>query len=309
MLRCKKTLMLLITGFYLVSMAGCDPVPEQTVHADKKGLSIVVSIQPLALLVTPFLSEGDQLHTLLEGAQSPHDFSLKASDRRLLDSADVLFWVGPELERPLSKLSKIVKAEVAMQISESSAEGEGNHSHHHHNHQEHHSDPHLWMSPELAINYQQRIAEWMIGRQPDRRESISRILEEQRSVIQSRVQMLSERLRSEVEPNQSYAAAHNAFGYFIEAFALPEPYILSSSPQLPPSAKSLVKAQTLLGTGQCILVESTNPAEWIDQFARSNQYRTLTIDVLADSGDYADYSEWLGELGRVFIDCLSVKAI
>ncbi len=75
---------------------------------------VVVSINPLHSLVAGVMKGVGTPELLMKGAASPHTFSLKPSDARMLTKARVIFWVGevlaPSLERSLETLPK--KAEV-----------------------------------------------------------------------------------------------------------------------------------------------------------------------------------------------------
>ena len=86
----------------------------QTAHSAYAAPRVVVSIKPLHSLVAGVMKGVGTPELLMKGAASPHTFSLKPSDARMLTKARVIFWVGevlaPGLERPLETLPK--KAEV-----------------------------------------------------------------------------------------------------------------------------------------------------------------------------------------------------
>ena len=71
---------------------------------------VVVSIQPLHSLVAGVMKGVGAPGLLMKGAVSPHMFSLKPSDARMLERARLVFWVGemlaPGLERPLEIIPK-----------------------------------------------------------------------------------------------------------------------------------------------------------------------------------------------------------
>ena len=64
---------------------------------------IVASIPPVASLVRAIAGENVSLDLLVDNSVSPHVYSLKPSDLRKLDAADVVFWIGPGYEAFLSK--------------------------------------------------------------------------------------------------------------------------------------------------------------------------------------------------------------
>ena len=73
-------------------------------------LNVVVSIKPFHSLVSGVMLGVDRPKLLLRGNFSPHSYSLKPSDAKKLQYADLLFWGGETLEgflaKPISSLSK-----------------------------------------------------------------------------------------------------------------------------------------------------------------------------------------------------------
>ena len=71
--------------------------------ADGK-LDVVVSIKPMHALVAGVMQGVATPHVLLNDQQSPHHFALKPSQARLLQQADLVFWVDSSLETPMPAL-------------------------------------------------------------------------------------------------------------------------------------------------------------------------------------------------------------
>lgn len=75
---------------------------------------VVVSIKPIHSLVASIMKGVADPTLIVEGAASPHTYTLKPSNARALENADVVFWLGPGLEafleKPLDALAG--KAEV-----------------------------------------------------------------------------------------------------------------------------------------------------------------------------------------------------
>ncbi|MGB0682221.1 MAG: zinc ABC transporter substrate-binding protein [Magnetovibrionaceae bacterium] len=64
---------------------------------------VVVSIKPLHSLVAGVMAGVGKPTLLMDGASSPHSFSLKPSQARALEQADRVFWIGEEIETFLVK--------------------------------------------------------------------------------------------------------------------------------------------------------------------------------------------------------------
>jgi len=59
---------------------------------------IVVSIKPVHSLVAGVTRGVSEPYLLIPGAASPHNYSMKPSDAQALQNADVVFWVGEDME-------------------------------------------------------------------------------------------------------------------------------------------------------------------------------------------------------------------
>lgn len=69
-------------------------------HAAPK---VVASIKPVHSLVASVMQGIGEPQLIIEGAGSPHTYSLRPSQARALQDADLIFWIGHELEAFLEK--------------------------------------------------------------------------------------------------------------------------------------------------------------------------------------------------------------
>lgn len=65
--------------------------------------NVVVSIKPIHSLVAAIMDGIAEPQIIVDGGASPHTYSLKPSNARALENADVVFWVGDGLEKFLEK--------------------------------------------------------------------------------------------------------------------------------------------------------------------------------------------------------------
>ncbi len=72
-------------------------------YAAKADINVVASIKPVHSLVAAVMEGVGTPALIVDGAASPHTYSLKPSQARELESADVVFWVGDEIEAFLEK--------------------------------------------------------------------------------------------------------------------------------------------------------------------------------------------------------------
>jgi zinc transport system substrate-binding protein len=65
--------------------------------------NVVVSIKPIHSLVAAIMQGVAEPQLIVDGGASPHTYSLKPSNAKAIESADVVFWVGDGLEKFLEK--------------------------------------------------------------------------------------------------------------------------------------------------------------------------------------------------------------
>jgi zinc transport system substrate-binding protein len=65
--------------------------------------NVVVSIKPIHSLVAAIMEGVAVPQVIVDGGASPHTYSLKPSNAKALENADVVFWVGDGLEKFLEK--------------------------------------------------------------------------------------------------------------------------------------------------------------------------------------------------------------
>lgn len=75
-------------------------VPAAAAQAE---VAVVASIKPIHSLVTAVMDGVGEPGLIIDGAGSPHTYALKPSQAQMLQSADIVFWVGHELEAFLEK--------------------------------------------------------------------------------------------------------------------------------------------------------------------------------------------------------------
>ncbi|MBN9670492.1 zinc ABC transporter substrate-binding protein [Roseibium aggregatum] len=100
--------------FSVPALAGSLCLVSAGTPALADALTVVTTIKPIHSIAAAVMKGVGEPHILIDGAASPHGFALKPSQATLLQGADVVFWVGPELslslEKPIHSMAS--KAEV-----------------------------------------------------------------------------------------------------------------------------------------------------------------------------------------------------
>ena len=116
-------------------------------YADVK---VVASIKPVHSLVSFVMKGAGEPVLLVDGAGSPHNYALKPSQARQLQNADIVFWVGHDLEAFLeNSIETIASKAVSVPLIDAHGliklgfrEGGAFDSHDHDDHNDGHHDQH-----------------------------------------------------------------------------------------------------------------------------------------------------------------------
>ncbi|MCC0012120.1 MAG: zinc ABC transporter substrate-binding protein [Rhodobiaceae bacterium] len=110
---------------------------------------VVASIKPVYSLVAAVMGDTGSPELIVEGAGSPHTYSLKPSQARMLENAKLVFWIGHDLEAFLEKPLETLSHDAQV-VALSKAEGlkflelreGGTFEGHDHGHEGHDQDEH-----------------------------------------------------------------------------------------------------------------------------------------------------------------------
>lgn len=236
---------------------------------------VLVSIKPVHSLVAGVLEGIAEPELLLSGGESPHSYALRPSQARSLAAAQLVIWVGPDLEtfleRPLKSLSgqaRVIRLDQASDIELLPARSGGvwdRHQHgHNHNHQKaaaqkHHpegsSDPHLWLSPANA----RAIVTLTL-------EALKTLYPEKHAELTANAQSLLARLEAlDLEVAQTLAPVrevpfvvfHDAYQYLEQAYGLNAVGSVSLDPERTPGAQRVREVQRLIRErgARCVFAE------------------------------------------------------
>ena len=82
-------------------------------------IKVVASIKPIHSLASYLMDGIAKPDLIVDGYASPHGFALKPSHANMLQNADIVFWVGEDLENFLEKpLSSIAKKAEKIELLE-----------------------------------------------------------------------------------------------------------------------------------------------------------------------------------------------
>jgi zinc transport system substrate-binding protein len=241
-------------GLALAAVAGWGAGPSFA-----KDLNVVVTLKPIHSLAAAVMEGVGEPKLLVDGASSPHTFTLKPSDAKALNAASVIFRVSESLEPFTGRLARSLPKKVRLVTLESTPgltlwnlrTGETFEAHDHgpkgHGHGHGHShahdkgkagrDGHIWLDPGNAKLIASHIAEILASAAPAHAERFRA----NASRVGAQLDALVPELEAALRPvaGQPYLVFHDAYQYLERRFGLAPVGSVTVSPDVPPSAKRL----------------------------------------------------------------------
>lgn len=271
---------------------------------------VVVTIKPVHALVAAVMAGLGRPGLLIEGAASPHGYALRPSDARALSAAQLVIWVGPELERflerPLASLAAGARVVTLIEAPGLELLASGGEQAGENGHQAGRHDPHIWLDPNNAAAIAAAAAAALSGLDPANRAAY----EANRAALTARIVALDGELRARLAPlsRVPFLVAHDGYRYFTRHFGLNGVAALAPLPGRPPGARRLAELGRLierLGV-PCLLGEPQFEPAVAKTLIRDRGLRTATLDALgaALAAGPEAWFELMRANSRALIACL-----
>lgn len=285
-----------------------------------RATTVLTTIKPLGFIAAAITDGVSEPQILLPTGASPHDFSLRPSDIRAIKQADLVVWVGPELEgfmsKPLAGLPHVLTLtrvkgmplfDYANQAGESH-EGHDHDDHGHEGHEGHHHegvDPHIWLGPDQARVIAQALADTLSAQDPANEAryqanliTFNRKLAEKEQAIAPQMKAVSQ---------QGYFVFHEAYGYWERHYGMRSRGHFTVSPERRPGARTLVEIRKALEEkkASCIFAEPQFSPAVIESVARNTGAKVLLLDEVGEDvvpGPDA-YPQFMQQLADGFAQC------
>ena len=227
--------------------------------APENAPKVIASIKPVQSLVAGVMQGIGKSALLLKGGASPHDYSLRPSDVRAINDAQVVFWIGEDLETFLLNPLKNTKAR-SVQLMEAPGverlamrEG-GIWAAHEHQNREHNNDPHIWLDPQNAEAMIRDISTTLAEVDPAHKE----LYAENATVLVRRLEDLDRELNSRLEPikDRPYIVFHDAYQYFEHHYGLAAAGSITVSPEQKPGARRIQEIRERIRNTEVVCVFS-----------------------------------------------------
>ena len=236
-------------------------------------VKVVTSIKPIHSLVSAVMVGVGEPSLLVKGAGSPHTYSLKPSQAKQLQEADLVFWMGHDLEAflensiesiatnaksvPLMEAHGLTKLEFREggafedhadhddhKKDEHGHDDHDDHKKDDHGHDDHghaETDPHVWLDPVNAKALVHEIEEALIETDP----ANAAAYEANAETMMARLDDLVAEIDTVLQPvkRRGYVVFHDAYQYFEARFGVSAVGSITVSPEVLPGAERVAKLQ------------------------------------------------------------------
>lgn len=293
--------------------------------ADAAVPTVVASVPPIHSLVAGVMEGIGTPYLLVSGGASPHTYALKPSDARHLVEADLVFWVGPDLEsflvkaldmvRPVAGIVELAEAPgvtllptrlggvwPAHQDEEHGHEGEADHDGHHHGP----LDMHIWLDPANATAVVADAAEALSRRDPEHAAAYAA----NAARVAARLGALEAELQHRLDPiaDRPFIVFHDAYQYFERAFGLSVAGAATVGPDRLPGARRLAKLRArITGAGvSCIFSEPQFTPKLAEALIAGTPVRLGVLDPLGAGLEPGPnlYFDLMRKDADALVDCL-----
>jgi len=276
-------------------------------YADIKA---VASIKPIHSLASYLMDGAGKPDLIVDGYASPHGFAMKPSHAKMLQNADLIFWVGEDLENFLEKpLKSIAKKAEKIELMETKGlkklkfrernifEEHGDHGHDEHKehghkedkHDDHHGhahgehDPHIWLDPINAKAILSEMAEHLIEKDPNNASAYKANLKKAHKALDN----LTKKVKSELKGDFKSIVFHDAYQYFEKRFNVNVLGAFTVNTDVLPGAEQLAEIREIIEHEKvtCVFSEPQFNPDIIKAVAKDTNIKTGVIDPLGATLD------------------------
>ncbi|PHM55234.1 zinc ABC transporter substrate-binding protein ZnuA [Xenorhabdus sp. KK7.4] len=285
---------------------------------------VVTSIRPLGFIAAAIADGVTETQVLLPDGASPHDYALRPSDIRKLDQADLVVWIGPDMEtflaKPIEKIAQNKQLELAnlptikpllLKNSEDNHDSDESNQHKHETDHEHHHhgqyNMHIWLSPNIAQKAAQAIYTRLVERYPQHKQQLEVNLRKFNGQLVQTDKNITDMLKPAL--GKGYFVFHDAYGYFEKHYKLTPLGVFTVNPEIQPGAQRLhnIRTQLVEQKAKCIFAEPQFRPAVIHAVAKGTDVRIGTLDPLG-SGivlNKDSYMKFITQLSEQYSSCLN----
>ncbi len=236
-------------------LIGCGSTSNGSMQEGK--VNVVTTFYPIYEFAQAIGGEDAHVVNLLPVGVEPHDWTPRSQEIVNTSKAQLFMYNGAGLEgwvpgflKALDKDSEVKAVEVSKGVNLIESESDDGHDHGEETSTEnidadqHHVDPHTWVSPKSALVMAENIKNSFIEVDPTHQSQY----EQRYEALNEKLLELDRRFESELAkmPNKKIVVSHQAFGYLTRDYGLTQHSIMGLSPDAEPRAQDLIKLTKLV---------------------------------------------------------------
>ena len=311
--------------FFLAAVLISAILRPYTAHAETSP-RVAVSIKPVGDLVAAVMAGVGTPTVLIPPGSSPHTYAFKPSERAAAEQAQLLFWIGPDVEPALTKITRVLpksarvitlSAQPGMHLLPARTGGDWERKRpaptlqtatpDAHNHAHTGSfDGHLWLSPTNAKVIVRSAASALETMDPQHAAQYRANAEQ----AVRRIDAMSAELTAQLAPvkDKPYIVFHDAFQYFEQAFGLHAVGSILVSPDAMANARRVNQMRDkiqALGV-VCVFSEPQFEPRLVQTLVEGSNARLGTLDPLGAKGPLGldGYTQLMRNLAGNLRNCL-----
>ena len=302
-------------------------------------IKVVTSIKPIHSLASYLMDGVNKPDLIVDGYSSPHGFALKPSHAKMLQEADLIFWVGEDLEnfliKPLNSIAKKAEKIELMEIKglkklkfreknifdghddhgheedghkedehdEHKHEEEGHDEHGHEGHAHGEYDPHIWLDPINAKIILSEMVEHLI----ENDEKNSSVYKSNLGKALKDIDKLIKDVKNELNKDISFIVFHDAYQYFENRFNVTVLGAFTVNTDVMPGAEQLSEIREIIEHDKvsCIFSEPQFNPDIINTVAKDMDIKTGVLDPLGATLDPGKglYFKLIKNMSKSFKGC------
>ena len=304
-------------------------------------IKVVTSIKPIHSLASYLMDGVSKPDLIVDGYSSPHGFALKPSHAKMLQEADLIFWVGEGLEnfliKPLNSIAKKAEKIELMEIKglkklkfreknifdghddhgheeeghdehkheedEHKHEEEGHDEHGHEGHAHGEYDPHIWLDPINAKIILTEMVEHLI----ENDEKNSSVYKSNLGKALKDIDKLIKDVKAELNKDISFIVFHDAYQYFENRFNVTVLGAFTVNTDVMPGAEQLSEIREIIEHDKvsCIFSEPQFNPDIINAVAKDMDIKTGVLDPLGATLDPGKglYFKLIKNMSKSFKGC------
>jgi len=313
-----------------------------SVAAASEAPKVVVTIKPIHALVSEIMAGVGVPVLLVDGAASPHTFTLRPSTARAINDADIFIRTSDALEPFTHKIVQSLAPEVTVltladapgirlldqrrggtfephvhmhSIDEEHADADHEHGETHDAHAAHDDDEdgkdgHIWLDPQNAKAIVADVSKALAARYPEHAERFAA----NAAALDHRLDALNQEIVTELSRarDKPFIVFHDATQYFENRYGLNAVGSITVSPDIPPSARRLTEVRRKIASlgAVCVFSEPDFQPKLISAVTEATAARSGTLDaeglMLTPGPDL--YFDLMHGLARNLARCLNAES-